>query len=277
MTKTWFITGTSSGIGHLLAQRALMQGDYVIATARNLQTLAELKAQYPERLLDLVLELTDTSSIRQAVDAAFSWAGRIDVVVSNAGYGLVGAAEELSDEQIARQLATNLTGSIQFIRAVLPHLRGQGGGRIVQVSSEGGQVAYPGFSLYHASKWGVEGFIEAVAQEVAGFGIDFMLAEPGPTDTRFGASIDYAQEWSEYVGTPADEVRNAVRSGSFPMKGDAQRTVDILMRAIGKPKPPFRLALGSTAYEHIHLALSTRLQALDAQKSEAYAADKQLS
>ncbi|WP_413043653.1 SDR family oxidoreductase [Pseudomonas sp. YJ42] len=274
MTKTWFITGTSSGLGRVLAERALTRGTHVIATARNLSALDDLKARYPEQLHPLALELTDTANIRQAVDAAFTQARRIDVIVSNAGYGLVGAAEELSDEQLARQLATNLTGSIQLIRAVLPHLRRQGGGRIVQISSEGGQVAYPGFSLYHASKWGIEGFIEAVAQEVAGFGIDFMLAEPGPTDTHFGAGIDYAQARPDYAGTPADNVRTALRSGSFPVKGDPERTVEVMMRAIDQPNPPFRLALGSAAYDNIHAALTKRLQELNAYKAEALFADK---
>ncbi|MCG6538529.1 SDR family oxidoreductase [Pseudomonas sp. KSR10] len=274
MTKTWFITGTSSGLGRVLAERALTRGDHVIATARNLSALDDLKARYPEQLHPLALELTDTANIRQAVDAAFTQARRIDIIVSNAGYGLVGAAEELSDEQLARQLATNLTGSIQLIRAVLPHLRRQGGGRIVQISSEGGQVAYPGFSLYHASKWGIEGFIEAVAQEVAGFGIDFMLAEPGPTDTHFGAGIDYAQARPDYAGTPADNVRTALRSGSFPVKGDPERTVEVMMRAIDQPNPPFRLALGSAAYDNIHAALTKRLQELNAYKAEALFADK---
>ncbi|MCI0916636.1 SDR family oxidoreductase [Pseudomonas stutzeri] len=277
MTTTWLITGTSSGLGRVLAERALTRGDQVIATARNLSALDDLKARHPERLHPLALELTDTVNIRRAVDTAFTQVGHIDVVVSNAGYGLVGAAEELSDEQLARQLATNLTGSIQLIRAVLPHLRRQGGGRIVQVSSEGGQVAYPGFSLYHASKWGIEGFIEAVAQEVAGFGIDFMLAEPGPTDTHFGAGIDYAQARPEYAGTPADNVRSALRSGSFPVKGDSERTVDVMMRAIDQPNPPFRLALGSTAHDNIRAALTKRLQELDAHKSEALLADKRPS
>lgn len=274
MSKTWLITGTSSGLGRLLAERALARGDQVIATLRNLSALADLQARHPQHLHTLEMELTDNVSIRRGVNAAVAHAGRIDIVVSNAGYGLVGAAEELSDAQIERQLATNLTGSIQLIRAVLPHLRRQGGGRIVQVSSEGGQVAYPGFSLYHASKWGIEGFVEAVAQEVAGFGIDFILAEPGPTQTRFDTGIDYAEAMPDYAGTPADQVRSAVRASTFPVLGDAQRTVDALLRIIDQPQPPFRLALGSTAYNNIHAALNKRLQVLDAHKSEALYADK---
>jgi len=274
MRKTWFITGTSSGLGRLLAERALQRGDRVVATLRRMGALDDLAARHGERLHVLQMDLTDSHGVKACVDRAFAVAGRIDVVVSNAGYGLVGAAEELDDAQIERQLATNLVGCIQLIRAALPHLRAQGGGRIVQVSSEGGQIAYPGFSLYHASKWGIEGFVESVAQEVAGFGIDFVLAEPGPTDTRFGAGIDYASPLPDYAGTPADAVRQAAQSGTFPLTGDAGRTVDAMLRIIDQPRAPLRLALGSTAYGHIRDALEQRLRALDAQKDLAYSADK---
>ena len=146
--------------------------------------LHDLADRYDEALRVLPLDLNDVAAIRRTADRAFGEMGRIDVVVSNAGYGLFGAAEELSDAQIDRQIATNLVGSIQLIRASLPHLRAQGGGRVLQLSSTGGQVAYPNFSLYHATKWGIEGFVEAVAQETASFGIDFVLVEPGPTGTN---------------------------------------------------------------------------------------------
>lgn len=191
-----------------------------------------------------------------------------------AGYGLFGAAEELTDEQIDRQLATNLTGSIQLIRASLPHLRAQGGGRIVQVSSEGGQIAYPGFSLYHASKWGIEGFIEALRQEVAPFGIDFIIAEPGPTATNFGASLDNAKPMEIYERTPAGEVRRMITNGEFVIRGDAANTVDAIIATADRDHPPLRLALGSTAYENIRSALTNRLEALDAQREVAYSADR---
>jgi NAD(P)-dependent dehydrogenase (short-subunit alcohol dehydrogenase family) len=167
MSKTWLITGTSSGLGRAMTEQLLNRGDRVVATVRRDDALADLQEKHREILSVMKLDLTDTTSIRTTVDQAFQRLGRIDIVVSNAAYGLVGAAEELSDAQIDQQIATNLTGTIQFIRAVLPHLRAQGGGRIVQVSSEGGQVVYPAFSLYHATKWGIEGFVEAVAQEAS--------------------------------------------------------------------------------------------------------------
>ncbi len=218
MSKTWLITGTSSGLGRVLTEQLLQRGDTVLASVRNAAALADLAAQYGKRLQILTLDLTDTTALRHTVQAAFAQAGRIDVVVSNAAYGLLGAAEALTDAQIERQIATNLTGSIQFIRAVLPYLRQQGGGRIVQVSSEGGQIAYPAFSLYHATKWGIEGFIEAVAQEVAPFGIDFLIAEPGPTATRFGANLEQAEPIAAYAGTPADVVANMISARQFPIK-----------------------------------------------------------
>src|SRR5690606_21872703 len=207
--KTWLITGASSGLGRIMTEKLLRRGDRVIGTARRTEALSDLAAAHGELFHAAALDVTDTAAIRTTINEAFARFGRIDVVVSNAGYGLFGAAEELTDDQIDRQLATNLTGSIQLIRASLPHLRAQGGGRIVQVSSEGGQIAYPGFSLYHTTKWGIEGFIEAVAQEVAPFGIDFIIAEPGPTGTNFGAALDHATRMEVYERTPVGEVRRA--------------------------------------------------------------------
>ncbi|MDQ0996304.1 NAD(P)-dependent dehydrogenase (short-subunit alcohol dehydrogenase family) [Phyllobacterium ifriqiyense] len=201
--------------------------------------------------------------------------GRIDVVVSNAGYGLFGAAEELTNDQIDQQIATNLTGSIQLIRTVLPRFRHQGGGRIIQISSEGGQIAYPCFSLYHATKWGVEGFVESVAQEVASFGIDFIIVEPGPTGTNFGAGLVRATPMDIYENTPAGAVRCAISDGSFVLKGDAARTVRAIISAADSAKPSLRLALGSTAYTSISTALAARLEAIQGQQQIALSADRQ--
>ncbi|MDB5652538.1 MAG: short-chain dehydrogenase/reductase [Tardiphaga sp.] len=273
MTRTWFITGASSGLGREMTEQLLSRGDKVVGAMRRVDALAELKERYADTLSTLRLDLVDLASIRAAVEATFA-NGRIDVVVSNAGYGLFGAAEEVSDSQIDRQIATNLTGPIHLIRAVLPHLRAQGGGRIVQVSSEGGQIAYPGFSLYHASKWGIEGFVEAVRQEVAPFGVDFIIVEPGPTATSFGAGIDRATPIGVYNATPAGEVRRAIASGAFEIKGDAQQAAAAMIVAATAPSPALRLALGSSAYEKISLALQARLEALHAQRDVALSADR---
>jgi len=237
------------------------------------EALAELKARYPERLSVERLDVTDTAEVRHAVARAFA-GGRIDVVVGNAGYGLFGAAEELSDAQIDRQIATNLTGSIQLIRATLPHLRAQGGGRILQVSSEGGQMAYPSFSVYHATKWGIEGFVEAVAQEVAPFGITMTLIEPGPTGTGFSAALDRADESPVYDATPAGEIRRAIATGGFELTGDADHIVAAMIAAGDTEAPSRRVTLGSTAFNSIEQALTRRLDALRAQRDVAFAADR---
>lgn len=274
MTKTWFITGTSTGLGRILTERLLERGDRVVATLRQPDALKALTEKYTEQLCVLTLDVTDTHAINTVVADAFQCVGHIDVVVSNAGYALFGAAEEASNAQIERQIATNLMGSIQLIRSVLPHLRAQGGGRIVQVSSEGGQIAYPNFSLYHATKWGVEGFVESVAQEVAPFGIDFLIVEPGPTGTNFVEGLDRAQIMACYENTPAGEVRRAVASGAFAIKGDAYKTVDAMIAAADATHPPLRLALGSTAYTSISQALTLRLDLLEGQKDVALSADQ---
>jgi NAD(P)-dependent dehydrogenase (short-subunit alcohol dehydrogenase family) len=273
MTKTWFITGTSSGLGRMLAEQVLARGDRVAATLRKPGALDDLKARYGDRLWVERLDVTDTSEIRRVVGKAFAELGRIDVVVSNAGYGLFGAAEELSDEQIRHQLETNLVGSIQLIRAVLPHLRAQGGGRVLQVSSEGGQIAYPNFSLYHATKWGIEGFVEAVSQEVAPFGIEFTLVEPGPTRTGFAEGIVQPPAMAVYERTPSGDIRRALKEGAFPIKGDALKCVRAMVESADRAQAPKRLVLGSTAYDSIRAALTSRLSALEAQKELSLAAD----
>jgi NAD(P)-dependent dehydrogenase (short-subunit alcohol dehydrogenase family) len=273
MSKTWLITGASAGLGRLMTERLLTRGDRVVGTVRREGALADLQTEHGDRLAVTMLDLTDKVGIRAAVDGAFGRMGRIDVAVSNAGYGLFGAAEELTDAEIDHQIATNLTGSIQFIRAAIPHLRRQGGGRIVQVSSEGGQIAYPCFSLYHATKWGIEGFIESVVQEVAPFGIDFIIVEPGPTGTNFGTSLVRAAPMDVYDDTPAGAVRRAIAQGSFAIKGDAPRTADAMISAADSAKPALRLTLGSTAYNSISRALAQRLAAIEAQREVAFSAD----
>ena len=143
--RTWFITGTSSGFGKRLCEMLLERGDRIAATLRKMSALDDLKRQYGDRLWIASLDVSDVVAVRKVVDQAFRELGRIDVVVNNAAYGLFGAAEEFTDEQIKRQIDTNVLGSLQVIRASLPHLRAQGGGRVLQVSSEGGQIAYPTF------------------------------------------------------------------------------------------------------------------------------------
>jgi NAD(P)-dependent dehydrogenase (short-subunit alcohol dehydrogenase family) len=208
------------------------------------------------------------------IDTAFGAKGRMDVIVSNAGYGLFGAGEEVTDEQIRHQIETNLIGSIQLIRAALPRLRAQGGGRILQVSSEGGQVAYPNFSLYHATKWGIEGFVESVAQEVRPFNIELTLIEPGATATDFGKGLVSPPPLAAYENTPAGEIRRMIQSGKFPLKGDANKTAQAIIDCAERNPAPKRLTLGSDAYQRVRAALTERLATLDAQKAIADSTDK---
>ena len=202
--RTWFITGVSSGFGRELTRQLLERGDCVVGTVRDIAKVADLGQQYPETFRAAKLDVTDTAALRTIVDRSFAQLGRIDVIISNAGYGLFGAAEEVSDAQVEQIVATNLLAPIQLIRAALPHLRAQGGGRIIQISSYAGQVALPGISMYHATKWGIEGFVESVAQEVAVFGISMTLIEPGGARTEFRyGSAQVAALMPIYDETPA--------------------------------------------------------------------------
>ena len=273
MTRTWLITGTSTGLGRLLTETLLARGERVAATLRKPHALDDLKAQYDERLWIASLDVTDADAVRRVVDRAFTELGKIDLVVNNAGFAVFGAAEEASDAHIRAQLDTNLIGSMQVIRAALPHLREQGGGRVLQVSSEGGQVAYPNFSLYHASKWAIEGFVESVLLEVAPFGIEFTIVEPGPAKTNFRDGLVTPPPMAVYDNTPAGEIRRAVLNDAFALRGDPQKMVDAMIASVDVCPAPRRLTLGSGAYERVRAALVERLAVLDAQKDIALSTD----
>lgn len=271
--KTWMITGANSGFGRILTEKLLERGDRVAATVRRPETLSDLVARHGDRLHVETLDLRNAAQIGSAVDGIFARFGTVDVIVSNAGYGLVGAAEETSDDDVLAVLETNLIGSIRLIKAVLPHLRRQGGGRVLQVSSEGGQFAYPAFSLYHASKWGIEGFVESVAKEVAGFGIQFTLVQPGATRTNFGGSLVLATPMSAYDDTPAHAVIAAAGSGEWVIAGDPVRMAQAMIASADATEAPLRLTLGADAYHNVSTALKARLAALEAQKEIAVSAD----
>ena len=272
--RTWFVTGVSSGFGRIMTEQLLAEGDRVAGTVRKMDGISDLKARYGDRLWLAYLDMTDTPAIRRVVDKAFADLGKIDVVVSNAGYGLFGAAEELSDEQILHQFSTNLLGPIHVVRAVLPHLRVQGGGRIIGISTYGGQAAFPGGSLYHASKWGLEGFLDSIGQEVAAFNIGVTIVEPGGARTNFrfgGAQLGTQME--AYKGTPAAMVHAMIRDTSRLPQGDPLRMVKVIIDTIDHDPAPKRIALGSDAYTIMHKALTERLAALEAQKDMAFSTD----
>jgi NAD(P)-dependent dehydrogenase (short-subunit alcohol dehydrogenase family) len=273
MKRTWFITGTSAGFGRLLTERLLARGDRVAGTLRKVSALDDLKLRYGDQLWVRPLDVTDTAAVHETLNRAFADLGRIDVIVNNAGYGLFGAAEEVTDEQIRQQIDTNVIGSIQVIRAALPHLRKQGGGRILQLSSEGGQIAYPSFSVYHASKWAIEGFVESVSLEVAPFHIQFTLVEPGPAATNFGAGLVSARPMAVYDNTPAGEIRRGLANGTFEVRGDPAKMVQAMIDSVDRNPAPRRLALGSTTYNSIRKALTERLAELDAHREITLSTD----
>ncbi|NNH55227.1 SDR family NAD(P)-dependent oxidoreductase, partial [Promicromonospora citrea] len=197
--RVWFVTGASRGIGRAVAEAALARGDRVAATARDPHTLDELAAAHGDAVLPLRLDVTDREAAFAAVHAATERFGRLDVVVNNAGRGLFGYVEEITPDQLRAQLEVNLLGVLHVTQAALPVLRAQGSGHVVQVSSSSGVAAWPGLGGYSASKWALEGLTEALAQEVAGFGLRVTLVEPGPVDTEWGgASADRAAPLPAY-------------------------------------------------------------------------------
>jgi len=272
--RTWLITGVNSGFGRLMTEALLERDDRVAGTVRKLDAMDDLKAKYGERLWLANLDMTDLPAVRSVVEKAFAELGTIDVIVSNAGYGLFGAAEELSDDQVVHQLATNLSGPIQLIRAALPHLRAQGGGRIIGLSTYGGQAALPGGSLYHASKWGLEGFLDSIAQELAPFKIGISIVEPGGarTNFRFGGA-QLGTQLEAYKGTPAAMVHTMIKDMSRLPPGDPAKMAKVIIGSVDQNPAPKRIALGSDAYGAIHKALTDRLSALEAQREVAFSTD----
>jgi NAD(P)-dependent dehydrogenase (short-subunit alcohol dehydrogenase family) len=272
--RTWFITGVSSGFGRALTDQLLKRGDGVVGTVRDTGKIADLLERYPETFHVEVLDVTETAAIREVVERSFAQLGRIDVVISNAGYGLFGAAEELTDKQIDHMIATNLVGSIQVIRAMLPHLRAQGGGRIIQISSYGGQVAFPGNSMYHATKWGIEGFVESVAQEVASFGIGMTIVEPGGARTEFRyGSAQVAKLMPIYDGTPAHSFLRMLDPKTGLAPGDPARMAARIIESVDVEPAPLRMVLGSQALESTLATLRKRIASFEAQTELAASTD----
>lgn len=271
---TWLITGVSSGFGRELTSQLLERGDRVIGTVRDTSKIADLTDRYPDTFIPEVLEMTDPTAVRHLVDRAFDDVGRVDAIVSNAGYGLFGAAEELSDDQVEHIIATNLTGSITLIRAALPHLRSQGGGRIIQISSYGGQVAFPGNSLYHATKWGIEGFCEALAGEVASFGIGVTIVEPGGARTEFRyGSARVADLMPDYDTTPAHAFLAMLDPANGLAPGDPARMAARIIDSVDAYPAPLRMILGSQALESTIATLRRRIADFQQQTDLAASTD----
>ncbi|MDT0467782.1 oxidoreductase [Streptomyces gibsoniae] len=266
MTRTWLITGGSQGLGRALVLEALAAGDRVVVTSRRPEVLADLKAEYPERLETVALDVTSPSEARGVVAAAVERFGTIDVVVNNAGYATSGSIEDFPEDEFRAQVEANLFGVINVTRAALPVLRGRRSGHIVQISSIGGRVGgTPGLSAYQTAKFGVEGFSEVLANEVAPFGVKVIIVEPGGIRTGWAAGAAAASgpvtpDYEQTVGAWLE--RFAVYSGNEP--GDPARMARAVIAAVDAPEPPRRLLLGSDALGIAVDAERSRLAEADA-------------
>ncbi len=247
MTKIWFITGSSRGLGRSLTEAVLAKGDKVAATARKPEQLKDLADKYPGQLFPLQLDVTNKAQIVAAVENTIAHFGRIDVLVNNAGFGIIGAAEAFTDEQVHSQLATNLYAPIEITRVVLPYMRKQRSGRILQISSVGGRVGSMGLTIYQAAKFGLGGFTEALAKEVAGLGIYVTSVEPGGFRTDWaGDSMTYAPSVEGYEST-VDARVGFFQSGKFVPVGDPDKAAKAMVELADHPEPPTHLILGSEA------------------------------
>lgn len=271
--RVWFVTGASSGFGHAVSRAALQRGDRVVATDRESDVLEALVAEFPGHALALHLDVADASAARETVKQAVKQFGRLDVVFNNAGYGHIGSVEELTDEELRRQLDVNLFGVIHVTRAALPHLRKQRRGHLVQMSSLNGIEGLPGGAYYTASKFAIEGFSESLAAEVAHLGIKVTIVEPGPFRTRF---LDRSARWAKPMPDYAESVgksREMLRQLNGTQPGDPARAAQAIIEAVGADKPPLRLPLGRMAFEHIRTSLDTELAELDTWADLGMAAD----
>lgn len=247
MTKVWFITGSSKGLGKSLALEVLTNGDNVVATARNVSQLNDLVEQFPNQVLALPLDVSNKAQIDTAVTEAVNHFGRIDVLVNNAGFGITGAAEAFTDEQVRSQLEVNLYAPIEITRVILPIMRKQRSGRILQISSIGGRVGNPGLTIYQAAKFGLAGFTEALSKEVAPLGIKVTSIEPGGFRTDWaGASMSFAEDIEGYEST-VDGMKAYILSGKYVPVGDPAKAAKVMFELASHPEPPVHLVLGSEA------------------------------
>jgi NAD(P)-dependent dehydrogenase (short-subunit alcohol dehydrogenase family) len=263
MTKVCFITGSSRGLGRSLTEAVLAKGDKVAATARNPKQLKELADKYPHQLYPIKLDVTKHDEIYQAVADTIAHFGRIDVLVNNAGFGITGAVEAFTYEQVRSQLETNLYAPIEITRAVLPYMRKQGSGHILQISSIGGRVGSGGVTVYQAAKFGLSGFSEGLAIEVAPLGIKVICIEPGGFRTDWaGDSMTYAKHIEGYE-TTVDTRVNLFKNGGFVPMGDPDKAAKVMIDIVEHPQPPLHLLLGSEAVAIVKHSEAAKLAELE--------------
>ena len=254
--KVWFITGASTGFGRLLAEEVLKAGGKVVATARNLDKVSDLEAKYPQTAKALALDVTNQAQVDAAVEQTVAKFGRVDVLVNNAGYGVAGAIEEVSQAELMPMFETNVFGLLRVTRAFLPQLRRQRSGHILNLSSIGGVVASPGMGYYNATKFAVEGLSESLAGELGPLGIKVTIVEPGPFRTDFlGRSGVVAEKRIADYDTTAANMRKYVAENDGKQPGDPLRAVHAMMQVVDSPAPPLRLLLGASALQRLRTKL----------------------
>jgi len=262
--RVWLITGCSSGLGLALAKSLLSRGQQVIAMAREPGALADLAARYPETCRTLALDVTDSAQVKNAVAEAAAAFGKLDVVVNNAGYGLVGAFEELGAEQIARNFSVNFFGALEVIRAALPILRAQGSGHIVNISAAAVISNYAGFSIYGATKWALEGVSESLAAELKPLGIKVTIVQPGPFRTGFiSRSLERAENHIADYDRTSGKFLRFLETMDGKQPGDPAKAAEAIIAAVESATPPLRLVLGKYAND------KARKKFADAEKERA--------
>jgi len=272
--KVWFITGTSKGFGRIWAEAALARGDRVAATARDVKSLQPLVERYGDLVAAIALDVTDKAAAAAAVAETIRRFGRIDVAVNNAGYGLFGAIEEVSEAEARAQIETNVFGALWVTQAVLPQMRAQGSGHIIQVSSIGGVNAFPTIGLYHASKWALEGFSQALAAEVAELGIKVTIVEPGGFATDWsGPSAQHATALPAY--DPIRAARAKFRTGFVP--GDPEATGPAILKVVDAEAPPLRIFFGLTGLNMTRAEYAQRIETWEAWNDVALEAQGDLA
>ena len=272
--RNWVITGVSSGFGYEMVKQVLSRGDKVLGTVRKTAAVEDLIARYPDQFHVEIVDMRDRKAVKQLGQKTEELFSTIDVIVSNAGYGLFGAAEELSDEEIDDIIATNLTGSIDFIRAFLPIMRKKQHGRIIQISSYGGEVAFAGNSLYHATKWGIEGFCDSLSQEMAPFNIGVTIVEPGGARTEFRyKSAKIAKPIEAYDNTPAHAFQKMLDRKNGLAAGDPERMAARIIESVDITPAPLRMVLGSGALKTTIKVLKKRLEDFKGQEQLAASTD----
>ncbi|WP_033439562.1 SDR family NAD(P)-dependent oxidoreductase [Saccharothrix sp. NRRL B-16314] len=265
MSKTWFVTGSSRGLGREFVEAALSRGDGVAATARNTRSLDDLVATYGDAVLPLEVDVTDRAAVFEGVERAHEHFGRLDVIVNNAGYAQIGAIEELSERQLRDQLETNLFGAFWVIQAVLPHLRAQGSGHVIQLSSIAGLLSMPLGGAYHVSKWAVEALNDTLSQEVAAFGVKVTVVEPAGFATRDGNNPDPLANGHMAEPNPVyDPLRRRLAGlGAKMPAGDPTTAAQALLKIVDSDDPPLRVLFGQGFHEQLRHVYADRLKTWD--------------